>query len=356
MKSVRSAPHRHLGALLLGAAALLAACKSANSLGSGQTSGVGSNSNALYGGSSLQSPAGAQKRTDQPPTLVSVEEFSLRLERIFESRLPSGALLRLREVLYSDGLGKLRSEVLDVWDEATQTWIPPHPLLEALYPQRTNFIVRHRDLHLHARGLYANYRWEPLPGTVIVDGRICRTTRAHSLHGHGPIDLISEIGTDLLLGWKVWDKEGAQVLQSLTTTDIETNPNLNAVVWENDLLPEESYDSNVHDAQLGFTPRPLLFPPTGFYREKAVVEALSAHGSPVEHVYLEYWSDGLRTLFLMQHPPMGSGGTSGGMQVARLSAEGGIVVVESDAVDRRIVVTGMLPRNDVLMVVGALYE
>lgn len=350
MSRLAATSSRLAAALLLAAAATSGACKEA----APGVAGDGGSMNALYGGGSGAS--GAQRRTDQPPALNYVEDVSARAERIFESRLPSGELLRFREVVQADGQGRLRADVLEVWDAATQSWIPPHPLLEGLYAQRTSFVLRLRDLHLHARGRLANYRWEPLAGTVDVDGRTCAVTRAHSLHGLGPIDLVHELGSGLLLGWTVWDVSGTQVLRRLTTTDLELQPNQNGVIWVDDRLPEEAYDANVHDAELGFTPRALDYAPTGFYREKAVVVDLRAFPSPVQYVYLEYWSDGLRTLYVMQHAAVSGNGASGGISFARMSREGGVIAIESDAADRRIAAIGLLPVDDVLMVVGALHE
>jgi hypothetical protein len=351
MSRLAATSSRLAAALLLAAAATSGACKEAAS----GVAGDGGQMNALYGGGS-GGASGAQRRTDQPPTLSYVEDVSARAERIFESRLPSGELLRFREVVQADGQGRLRADVLEVWDAATQSWIPPHPLLEGLYAQRTSFVLRLRDLHLHARGRLANYRWEPLAGTVDVDGRTCAVTRAHSLHGLGPIDLVHELGTGLLLGWTVWDVSGTQMLRRLTTTDLELQPNQNGVIWVDDRLPEEAYDANVHDAELGFTPRPLDYAPIGFYREKAVVMDLRAFPSPVQYVHLEYWSDGLRMLYVMQHAAVVGNGATGGISFARMSREGGVIAIESDATDRRIAAVGLLPMDDVLMVVGALHE
>lgn len=348
----RAASFRLLGALLLAGASLLGGCKPG---ASSQPAGAGEQ-NAVFIGPPLFAQTGPQRRTDRPPTLAYLEEVKARAERIFESRMPSGEMLRFREVLHSDGLGHVRVDVTAVWDAATETWIPPHPLLEGLYAQRTSFLVKLRDLHLHARGLLANYRWEPQPGTVTVDGRDCVTTRAHSLHQRGPIDLVHEVGSGLLLGWTVWDAGGTQVLQRLTTLDFESDPNQSGVAWVDDRLPEETYDPNVHPAELGFVPRPLDPAPAGFYREKAVVEDLRGHVAPVDHVYLEYWNDGLRPLFVMQHELIDGSNGSEGLNVARMSREGGVVAVESDATDRHVAAVGLLPVDDVLMVVGALYE
>jgi len=353
MNRVPAAPFRLAGALLLGAVALFTSCKgSAQSSDGGWSAASSGNQNAIWSG---PGGAGARQRTDHPPTLTVAELWSLRTVRIFESRDASGALLRFRELFQSDGTGNLRVDVLEVWDETSQAWILPHPLLEALYGMRTSYIARLRDLHLHARGLYANYRWEQMPGTVTVDGRACVTTRAHSLRNLGPIDLVHEVGTGLLLGWTVWDESGTQVMQSLTTLTVEMNPNQSSVQWVNDLLPEEPYNPLVHDALLGITPRALTYPPAGFYREKAVVEDLRAQVSPVNYVYLEYWTDGLRTLFVMQHA-ISNGNGGGGLNLAQMSHEGGIVAVESDASDRRIGAVGLLPKDDILMVVGDLHE
>lgn len=354
--SPRSAASSSLrGALLLGAVALLGGCKgSAQSLGVSASASAGSNQqNLSWGGPGA---SGAQKRTDRPPVVRSVEDVDLFQERIFTTTRASGALLRFREELQSDGAGQLRLDVTGVWDETTQAWIPPHPLLIALYAQRTSFLVKVRDLHLRSRGLLSNYRWEPQPGTTLVDGRTCMTTRAHSLRGHGPIDMVHELGSGLLLGWTVWDASGTTVLQSLSTTTLELDPNQASVVWVDDRLPEEPYDSNVHDGLLHLTPRALLYPPAGFYRDRAVVMDLRGGGSPADFVHVEYWHDGLRTLSVMQHE-LTSGGSAGApLSVARLCAEGGIVAVESDAANRRIVAVGLLPEDDVLMVVGALHE
>lgn len=343
------------GAMLLAAAALLVGCKGGASFPGGASgAGAGANQNAVWGGGPAGTGAGA--RTDAPPDLVFPESQLLRAGREFESWSASGEVTRIHETLTSDGAGRLQVLADAVWDEAAQTWNAPHPLLAALYDSRAMFLARLRDLHLHRKGLFANYRWETAPGTTMVAGRNCETTRAISLHGLGPVDFVHESGTGLLLGWTVWNSAGNEPLMRLTTLTLDEQPNLAGMSWAQDLIPEQAYDPNLHDALLGFVPRQLDHPPAGFYREKAVVADVRGVTPAVSFVYLEHWSDGVRTLFVMQHSLGGGTAASVEMSVARMSREGGVVAVETDLGDRRVAAVGTLPDSDVLMVVGDLRD
>lgn len=351
MKPIRRPLSSLCAALPLLAATLLGACKGSSAAG-GDAGGA---QNALMGGGSAPGAAGAGQRTDLAPELTVVEELTVRAERELEVAQAGGDPLRIVEVLHADGPDRLALEVAAVWDPVTQAWIQPHPVLAALYAERASYLVKLRDLHLHERGLYANYRWEPQPGTVTMAGRICMTTRAVSLHGHGPVDLVHELGTGLLLGWTVWDASGTTPLMRLTTTSLDEKPNLAGVAWADDREPESLYDPEIHDPLLHIAPRAVSYPPAGFYREKEVVMDVQGQLAGVGFVHLSYWTDGLRTLFVMQHE-WSAGQGNGEFNVARISREGGIVAAETDCPDRRVGAVGMLPDDELLMVLGGLKQ
>lgn len=335
--------------LALGALLLLAACKggAAGSTGAGQQ-------NATYGGPGL-SGGNPGARTDRAPSLQYLEHLPARAEREVQSRGYDGVLRRFREVMHADGLGQLRVDLDAVWHPDTSSWIAPHPLVATLYGPRSFFLVRHRDLHLgHEIGLYGNYAWELQPGTVTMAGRVCLVTRARSLHGYGPIDLVHEQASGLLLGWTLYAADGATVQASLATTALDLNPNLSGVAWIADLVPEQNYEAATHDSLLGMAPRQPSAPPQGFYRAEARIVNAAHLFSTVHYLYLERWSDGLRNLFLAQHsipPPQVADGQ---LHTARRTQEGGVVVVETDTDDRRIFGLGALPADEVEMVIASL--
>jgi len=338
-------------ALTLGALLLLAACKggAASNTGAGQQ-------NALYGGGG---PGGsnAGARTDRAPSLQYLENVPARAEREVQSRGYDGVLRRFREVLQSDGLGQLRVDLDAVWHPASSSWIAPHPLVASLYGPRSFFFVRHRDLHLgHEVGLYGNYAWELQPGTVTLAGRVCLVTRARSLHGHGPIDLMHEQSGGLLLGWTLYAADGVTVMAKLETTALDLNPNLSGVNWIADQVSEENYEAAVHDSLLGLKPRPPSAPPAGFYRAEARVVNAAHLFTSVQYLYLERWSDGLRNLFLAQHRIPAAPEADGQLHLARRSQEGGVVVVETDLDDRHVFGLGALPADEVEMVIASLLD
>lgn len=335
----------------LGCLLLLAACKGGAASATGDSAGQ---QNATYGGTGL-SGAAPGARTDRAPALIYPESQAIRAEREVQSRGYDGQLRRFREILHSDGQGQLRLDLDAVWNEAGSNWIAPHPLVAALTGPRSFFLVRHRDLHLgHQIGLYGNYAWEQQPGTVTLAGRTCLVTRARSLHGYGPIDLVHEQATGLLLGWTIYGENGVKVLAKLETTALEANPDLSGVAWIPDLVPEQAYDPAAHDSLLGLVPRAPSAPPAGFYRADQWVVDASQLFSTVSHVYLERWSDGLRNFYLAQHRLPNQPIQTDELQTARRSQEGGVVVVEADMGDRRVFGLGSLPADQVEMVIASM--
>jgi hypothetical protein len=328
----------------------LTACKGGAAAG-GAASGQ---QNATYGGSG---PGGIAPgaRTDRAPQLLYQENLALRAEREFQARGYDGELRSFRELLHSDGLGQLRMDLTAVWNETTSSWVAPHPLYTTIYGPRSFFLVRHRDMHLgHEIGLYGNYAWELQPGTLTMAGRTCLRTRARSLHGFGPIDLVYEQATGLLLGWTLYDAAGTQVMAKLETTALDLNPNLTGVTWITDQVPEQPYEASAHDSLLGFNPRQPSAPPAGFYRAEARMINAGNLSSAVQFVYLERWSDGLRNLFLAQHKIPSTPSADGLLHTARRTQEAGVVTVEADMDDRRVFGISSLPHEQVEMVVASV--
>lgn len=336
--------------LALCALMALTACKGGAAAG-GASAGQ---QNATYGGSG---PGGiaAGARTDRAPQLVYAEDLRLRAEREFQSRGYDGNLRRFRELLHSDGLGQLRLDLDAVWSETTSSWVAPHPLYITIYGPRSFFLVRHRDMHLgHEIGLYGNYVWELQPGTVTMAGRTCLVTRARSQHGFGPIDLVYEQSTGLLLGWTLYDKVGGSVMAKLETTTLDLNPNLAGVAWIADQVPEQPYEAAAHNSLLGLIPRQPTAPPAGFYRAEARIVNASNLSSTVQFIYLERWSDGLRNLYLAQHKIPSTTGADGLLHSALRTQEGGVVTVETDMDDRRVFGLSSLPADQVEMVIASM--
>lgn len=335
--------------LVLSALLVLAGCKgaAASNVGAGQQ-------NSTYGGGG-QSGVNAGARSDRAPSLQYLENRAARAEREVHSRGYDGVLRRFREVLFSDGQGQLRVDLDGVWDAASGAWIAPHPLVAALYGPRSFFLVRHRDLHLgHEIGLYGNYAWELQPGTVTMAGRVCQVTRARSLHGYGPIDLVHEQATGLLLGWTLFAADGTTVQAKLETTALDLNPILAGVAWIADLVPEQTYESAAHDSLLGLVPRQPSAPPHGFYRAEARIVNAAHLFSTVQYLYLERWSDGLRNLFLAQHSIPPPAVVDGQLHTALRTQEGGVVTVETDLDDRKVFGLGALPADELEMVIASL--
>lgn len=349
--------HLRSAVAILAGVALFGACK--GSARNHEFEGESGAQNSTWGGpgGSGMNGVGGEERTDRVPDLSYEEEFPLHLEREILAQTYDGLTQRFQEDLLSDGQGNLRLELKQVWDAETSAWIAPHPFTLAMYETRSFYLVRHRDLHLGTKGVYSNYLWEDLPGTVIMAGRNCVTTRAHSLHGLGPVDLVHEVGTGLLLGWTIWDEAAAEVRMQLTTTVVEENPNLSGVTWSLDLVNEREYLPSADPALLGFTPVAMEFPPVGFYQQKALLVDLRSHVPDLNYLYLEHWTDGLRKLFVAQHHLARDAGDPNGEFVsARVSHEGGLSGVESDYPGRRVIAVGMLPATDTLLVVGDLRE
>ena len=337
-------------ALALGTLLSLTACKG----GASASSAPAGQQNATYSGTG-SGGANLGSFTERAPGLQYLETLTIRAVREVQSRGYDGVLRRFREIVFSDGAGQLRVDLDAVWNPSTSSWGSPHPLVAALYGPRSFFLVRHRDLHLgHGIGIYGNYAWEQQPGTVNVAGKACLVTRARSLRGYGPIDLVHDQATGLLLGWTIYDADGVTVQAKLETTLLDEHPNLTGVAWIADQVPEQPYQAAAHDALLGLTPRQPTAPPAGFYRADAQVLNASQLFSAVQYLYLERWSDGLRNLYLAQHqipaPPI----LSDALQTARRSQEGGVVVVETDMNDRRVFGLGSLPADQVEMVVASM--
>ncbi len=259
-------------------------------------------------------------------------------------------------MLTADGQGQVRLDLTGAWDPAAQSWSLPDPLLETLYAPRTFFLLRHRDLHLgHPHGLYSNYEWIPQPGTVQVAGRDCLRMRARSLRGAGDVEFVSETATGLLLAWTMWDETGAHVTARLTTTSMVERPDLTGVQWARDVVPEEPYEAARHDARLGMTPRATSAPPAGFYVASRTFVDTGRLLATVPNLYVEEWTDGVRSLFLAQYkaqlPPPN---TPTGLHTVLRSQEGGIHVAEADLEGIHAFALGHLPTDSLDLAVAGL--
>lgn len=338
---------------LIGAALLLAACKGGAS-GATSQAATGGSAPATYGGSNFGAGA-AGERTDRAPQLGYLEQRPVRATRELELADHDGNLHKYREVLHADGQGGLLLEITGVWDEATQSWSAPAALLSSLYGPRTFHLLRHRDLHLkHPHAYYSNYEWIPQPGIVQVAGVDCQRTRARSLRGDGDVELMHAVSDGLLLGWTMWDAAGAAVVARLTTTDLDLAPDLSGVAWAQDQVADAPYRAEEHDALLGMSPRSTQAPPTGFYLARRTFVDTTNLGVSVPPLYVEEWTDGLRTIFLAQHRVTQTPGSRETLRTLQRSQEGGVRVVEGEADGVYAFALGHLPTASLELTLAGL--
>lgn len=336
----------------------LPACKGGGSAGAtGASTSAGGSAPATSGGSGLSAGSGEQ-RTDRAPSLVYLESFAVRATRELELADHAGALHKYQESLLADGQGQMRLDVTGVWDETTQSWTAPSQLLASLYVPRTFHLLRHRDLHLrHPHAYYSNYEWIAVPGVTQVAGVNCQRTRARSLRGDGDVELLHAVSDGLLLGWTMWDAAGTAVAARLTTTSLELAPDLTGVQWAQDQVQDAPYRAEEHDALLGMSPRSTQAPPTGYYLARRTFVNTNNLGVSMPPLYVEEWTDGLRTMFLAQHRATQTPGARGALRTIQRSQEGGVRVVEGQAASLYGFALGHLPTGDLeLALAGLLAE
>ncbi len=354
-----SALSRGIALAALGALPMAAlACKGgASAAGASQVQGGQQNAAAGAPGATGGGSAVPNQR-NRAPDLTHIENSAVIADREYEVRSEFGGMLKFHERLYSDGLGQLRLDLIEVWDAQTQAWIPPHPLIQSLYEPRTFNLVRQRDLHTgHPNALYGNYEWNPQSATVTIAGKSCTHTVARSLRGTGDIHLYHETTTNLLLRWEVLNESGTSALSSLTTTSLNETPDLNQVQWIPDRVLEQEYDPATHDPLLGFTPHSPTAPPAGYYLWKREFVNASQLDAGLPLLYVEHWTDGVRKMILAQHkipPPLPN--QPQGLHTALRSQVGGVAVVEADLYDRHVFGLGGLPLSDLEVVFGSLVQ
>lgn len=286
------------------------------------------------------------------PTLVYPEQRALRLDR--ELLLwDDDSETAMRERLLADGAGNFRLDVTAYRDDHAADWGPVPETTALMYQLRAPFLVRFRDLHLgHPTAYGANYEWFTDPKPHVVAGRACTLWSARSVHGYGGADLLVEDGSGLLLGWTMYGPD-LQPQSRCTVLDLELDPEIGAdVAWQHrDEVLLEDYTPSSHQALLGFSPRPPLYLPPGFYMES---EHWASDGAGLQ-AYIARYHDGLRTLFVVER---NSDADTGASQLiidkVRRSRFGGQELVEGTSGGLDLYVIGGLPSDELHTVFGSL--
>lgn len=290
------------------------------------------------------------------PQILYLEQVAVFAER--EVHLwDDDSQTAMREELRSDGEGNSRLDVTGYRATHDSDWEEPSPTTEMMYELRGPFLMGFRDLHLghpHAYGM--NYEWFVDAKPHEVAGHRCLKWSARSIHGYGGADLLIEESTGLLLGWTVLGAD-LKPRTSLTTTRLELNPEFAAdISWQRrDEVVLDAYNSDVHPARLGFTPKAPLYLPPGFYLES---EHVASDGSGLE-VYISQFHDGLLPLFVAERTVASMTDHESDQIIidkVRRSRFGGMELVEGAHRGLEIYVIGGLPGEELYTVFGSMID
>ena len=293
------------------------------------------------------------------PTLSYPEERWIRLEREIWYLDLDGVQRGLRDQLLSDGNGNVRLDLLEVWDPVGLSWGPPSAEQAETYTRGSVWNVTHRDLHLgRAVALQSNYAWS-LIGGMSVAGRNTTGTLAANRYGLGDVALYHDDNDGgLLLAWSVTDPATSQVMVSLTTTLIELQPDLNGVGWPQPSVQRVPYDARQHLPLLGISLVPPGYLPPGSYLEASWFSSLTQPSAPSPSAKLDAYSDGLRTLVVIQYRDDSLAGTNviPPIPVGMRLADDWEILVRGNQDVRVFSVQGSFPALDLQLVSAGLVE
>ncbi|KAA3611895.1 MAG: hypothetical protein DWQ01_07365 [Planctomycetota bacterium] len=292
------------------------------------------------------------------PDIQYPEDQMVQLEREYEVLIGEGVYRRFQELVYADGQGNVAMELIGLAEDREQPFQNPSALEQMYYDLRQRYLLRYRDVHLRDESRFRqNYGMEELPGTVTLAGRSCRQHVAHSRHGFGDVHFFIDESTDLLLGWSIFDPEGVETAR-LRTTAVDFQPNFSGVTWSQPLIPEQPYRGAVDDAALGFTPKHAIYRPNGFFPESTMMLLGQVFTNDLPNIHFEVNHDGLRVLFIAQHPSEQQQSKIGPNQIiveAQSSRIGGISVLEATRDQIHLYIVGAVSQDEEATILGSIY-
>ncbi len=288
------------------------------------------------------------------PALAYPEDRLVKQTRLWQVRNDTNTFDLFRESLIADGVGQfaLNLEELDLG--STGVFAMPSTLWQATYQHRQRYLVRYRDFHLGSESqVRSGFQVQSLPIPRIVSGRTGRVWRVTSRYGYGEVEFVVDQQDDFLLGWSRFDSAG-NLIASMTTESLESNPNLTNVVWSQIAAPEQPYTGPADNSILGFAPVEQVYLPAGFVeQDQRMVMTEQVFGTSVPNIHLAVFYDGVRHLMVAQQSP-GSQYPDPQTQALAIKSEiGGIRLLDGPVPGAHLFVIGSLPWQELLAIYGS---